>query len=121
VFSDLLKKDILQLPLVLQPTTRDSKEMNHLLIGFSRVYPGLRCGFLTKRINLGCLSAVGPKCDMLSTQNLCLSDQTVAKSKVRKATVLKPKSGCPKFAIAIEDSGPFALETGTYVSLPKPC
>jgi hypothetical protein len=57
---------------------------------------------------------------MLSTQNLCLSDQTVAKSKVRKASVLKPESGCPKFAIAIEDSLPFPLETGTNVSPPEP-
>ncbi|KAF8265621.1 DNA glycosylase [Lactarius quietus] len=69
--------------------TEFHKEINHLLVGFGQVV---------------CLP-VGPKCDMctLSTQNLCPSAQTVAKSKARRTTTVKPESG-PKIEIAIEET-----------------
>ncbi|KAH9069418.1 DNA glycosylase [Lactarius deliciosus] len=74
--------------------TEFHKEINHLLVGFGQVV---------------CLP-IGPKCNMctLSTQNLCPSAQTVAKSKVRKSTAVKPEPG-PKIEIAIEETVALAL------------
>ncbi|KAH9024123.1 DNA glycosylase [Lactarius hengduanensis] len=74
--------------------TEFHKEINHLLVGLGQVV---------------CLP-IGPKCDMctLNTQNLCPSAQTVAKSKVRKSTAVKPEPG-PKIEIAIEETVAVAL------------
>ncbi|KAI9445762.1 DNA glycosylase [Lactarius psammicola] len=74
--------------------TEFHKEINHLLVGFGQVV---------------CLP-VGPKCGMctLSTQNLCPSAQTAAKSKGRKTPAVKSESG-PKIEIAIEETAVLGL------------
>ncbi|KAH9961049.1 DNA glycosylase [Russula dissimulans] len=74
--------------------TEFHKEINYLLVGFGQVI---------------CLP-VGPRCDLctLSTQKICPSAQTVAKSRAKKSTTLQPESG-PKIEIAIEETSTLNL------------